>query len=73
MRIERITEKKAQAIYDSIRSNVRLARYKGHDVELPEIDMHDYFKERKSVNVHELIKQVVPTLNNVGKEAANDK
>lgn len=54
MRKERITQKQAQAIYDAIRGNIRLAKYNDSGMELPHIDMADLFQGRKSTNIEEI-------------------
>lgn len=51
---ERITPKQAQAIYDAIRNNIRLAKFNDSGLELPHIDMTELFHGRKSVHIEEI-------------------
>ncbi len=51
---ERITQKQAQAIYDAIRNNIRLAKFNDSGIELPHIDMTELFQGRKSANIEKI-------------------
>lgn len=62
MRKERITQKKAQSVWDSIRQALNTPQRKG--TYLPAIDMTDLFAGKKSLNVSDLLQKIVPFLNN---------
>lgn len=51
---ERITQIQAQAIYDAIRNNIRLAKFNDSGIELPHIDMTELFQGRKSANIEKI-------------------
>lgn len=59
MRRNRITTKKAQKIWDSIRKSVRIAPYQGGSMEPPHIDMAEIFAGRKSMKADELEREIV--------------
>lgn len=63
MRKERITQKQAQAVWDSIRNNIRLAKFNNAGIELPAIDMAKLFQERKSATWQDINAQVQDIIN----------
>ena len=63
MRKERITQKQAQDVWDSIRTNIRLAKFNDAGIKLPTIDMGKIFGERKSATWKDINAQVQDIIN----------
>ncbi len=63
MRKERITEKQAQSVWDSIRTNIRLAKFNDVGIELPAIDMAKLFRGRQSATWKDINAQVQEFIN----------
>ena len=58
-----ITPMQAQAVWDSIRDNIRLAKFKDEGIELPAIDMAKLFQGRKSATWQDINAQVQDIIN----------
>ena len=63
MRKEHITQKQAQDVWDSIRTNIRLAKFNDAGIELPAIDMAKLFRGHKSATWQEINCQVQDIIN----------
>jgi hypothetical protein len=64
MRKERITQMQAQAVWDSIRNNIRLAKFNDAGIELPAIDMAKLFQGRKSAtwqDINAIVQDIINT------------
>lgn len=63
MRKERITQMQAQAVWDSIRNIIRLAKFNDAGIELPAIDMAKLFQGRKSATWQDINAKVQDIIN----------
>lgn len=58
MKRNRITIKKAQKVWDSIRTSLKIAPYQGEAQQLPHIDMAEIFAGRKTMKADEVEKEI---------------
>jgi hypothetical protein len=65
MRPERITQKRAQEIYDNIRANIKLAPIHGTATELPPIDMADVFAGKLSLTWRKVVQHVCSVVDGI--------